>query len=123
MGKINREDMLELTRRMTNKRNCFSRIAGAYMDEEGFVASDQTRNLAIAMASDKAELWESEEVYPFLMCAICPVSGDYEPGKPEYGFLFPAFKDRSGDEHRINIYHADALHPHRELFFGKQAGE
>ena len=106
MGKINREDMLELTRRMTIKRNCFSRIAGAYMDEEGFVdgtfnthflklsASDQTRNLAIAMASDKAELWESEEVYPFLMCAICPVSGDYEPGKPEYGFLFPAFKDR-----------------------------
>ena len=57
---INREDMLELTRRMTIKRNCFSRIAGAYMDEEGFVdgtfnthflklsASDQTRNLAIA---------------------------------------------------------------------------
>ena len=135
MGKINRGDMLGLTRRMTIKRNCFSRIAGAYMDEEGFVdgtfnthflklsASDQTRNLAIAMASDKAELWESEEVYPFLMCAICPVSGDYEPGKPEYGFLFPAFKDRSGDEHRINIYHADALHPHRELFFGKQAGE
>mgnify|MGYP000015411712 CR=1 FL=1 len=207
---INREDMLELTRRMTIKRNCFSRIAGAYMDEEGFVdgtfnthflklsASDQTRNLAIAKtipfsetninlkeyqftkedekpggiwqllkglkscelkndalldifyevvgekyrtdkpyavyvffgsydvpakASDKAELWESEEVYPFLVCAICPVSGDYEPGEPEYGFLFPAFKDRSGDEHRINIYHADELHPHRELFFDKQAGE
>ena len=35
--KINREDMLELTRRMTPKRNCFSRIAGAYFDEEGFV--------------------------------------------------------------------------------------
>ena len=29
MGKINREDMLELTRRMTLKRNCFDRIAGA----------------------------------------------------------------------------------------------
>ncbi len=28
MGKINREDMLELTRRMTLKRNCFDRIAG-----------------------------------------------------------------------------------------------
>ena len=37
MGKINREDMLELTRRMTLKRNCFDRIAGAYLDEEGFV--------------------------------------------------------------------------------------
>ena len=39
MVKINREDMLELTRRMTLKRNCFDRIAGAYMDEEGFVDS------------------------------------------------------------------------------------
>ena len=36
MGKINREDMLELTRRMTLKRNCFDRIAGAYLDEEEF---------------------------------------------------------------------------------------
>ena len=33
---INRDDMLELTRRMTPSRNCFARIAGAYMDEEGF---------------------------------------------------------------------------------------
>ena len=37
MNKINRDDMLELTRRMTPKRNCFSRIAGAYFDEEGLV--------------------------------------------------------------------------------------
>ena len=29
---INREDMLELTRRMTPSRHCFDRIAGAYMD-------------------------------------------------------------------------------------------
>lgn len=37
LRRINREDMLELTRRMTVKRNCFGRIAGAYLDEEGFV--------------------------------------------------------------------------------------
>jgi hypothetical protein len=35
--KINREDMLELTRRMNPSRTNFVRIAGAYMDEEGFV--------------------------------------------------------------------------------------
>ena len=29
---ICREDMLELTRRMTVKRNCFTRVAGAYFD-------------------------------------------------------------------------------------------
>ena len=33
---INREDMLELTRRMNISRNCFSRIAGCYMDREGY---------------------------------------------------------------------------------------
>ncbi len=194
MGKINREDMLELTRRMTLKRNCFDRIAGAYMDEEGFVdgtfnkhflklsAKDQQINLDIAKAipfsetnvqlqeyafgetdrkpgsiwqllmalkecglkndamldvfyeefgskyhtdgnyavyffhgsydvplkaNDKERLWESEEVYQFLICAVCPVNGDYEPGKPECGFLFPAFKDRSSDTERVDIYVAD----------------
>lgn len=62
MGKINREDMLELTRRMTLKRNCFDRIAGAYFDEEGFVdgtfnthflklsPAEQEKNLTIAKA-------------------------------------------------------------------------
>ncbi|MDE7186952.1 MAG: DUF4317 domain-containing protein, partial [Lachnospiraceae bacterium] len=58
-------------------------------------------------ASDKESLWESEEVYQFMICAVCPVSGDYEPGEPECGFLFPAFKDRSSDIHRIDIFQAD----------------
>lgn len=194
MGKINREDMLELTRRMTLKRNCFDRIAGAYMDEEGFIdgtfnkhfqkmsVKDQQLNLDIAKAvpfsetnvqlkeyafgeadrkagtmwqllmalkecglkndalldifyeefgskyqsdgsyavyffhgnydvplkaSDKENLWESEEVYQFLICVVCPVSGDYEPGEPECGFLFPAFKDRSSDIQRIDIFQSD----------------
>ena len=188
---IDREDMLELTRRMTNTRNCFGRIAGAYMDEEGFVdgtfnthflklsAADKAKNLKIAKAipfsdtntelknfcfqpgdrkpgsiwqllmalrecelkndalllslyeyigeryqpgfpycvyffqgnydvpvkrSDKAEQWESEEVYRFLVCAVCPVSGDYEAGMPDWGFLFPAFSNRSTDVEGINIY-------------------
>ena len=34
---INREDMLELTRRMTPARSSVGRIAGAYFDEEGYV--------------------------------------------------------------------------------------
>lgn len=202
MSGINREDMLELTRRMTLKRNCFGRIAGAYLDAEGFVdgtfnknflklsSSDQTTNLAIAKAvpfaetnvnlkeyafrkesekagstwqllmalrdcelkndalldvfyelvgekyrakgdyavyffhgnydvprkgSDKESQWESEEVFRFLICAVCPVYGDYEPGAPECGFLFPAFSDRSAAIHRVDVFQADAEHPHREL--------
>jgi hypothetical protein len=34
---INREDMLELTRRMNSSRTNFVRLAGAYMDEEGYI--------------------------------------------------------------------------------------
>ena len=57
---INREDMLELTRRMTPARNCFDRIAGAYIDDMGEVdesfnihfgklsGAEQTRNLELA---------------------------------------------------------------------------
>ena len=60
---INRDDMLELTRRMTPSRNCFTRIAGAYTDQEREVgdtfntrflklsASDQSRNLNMAKIS------------------------------------------------------------------------
>lgn len=32
---INREDMLELTRRMTLSRTSFTRIAGCYVDRDG----------------------------------------------------------------------------------------
>ena len=34
---LKRSDMLELTRRMTPQRTCFSRIAGAYMDVDGYI--------------------------------------------------------------------------------------
>ena len=42
--KINRNDMLELTRRMTLSRNCFVRAAGAYIDDEGYI--DNTFNVS-----------------------------------------------------------------------------
>lgn len=205
MNEINREDMLELTRRMTLKRNCFTRIAGAYLDEEGLVdgtfhthfwklsETEQKTKLELAKAipfsetninlkeycfgaedkkagstwqllmalkdcelkndalldvfyevvgetyrseepyavyffhgtydvpikaSDKENLWESEEVYKFIICAICPVHGDYEPGKPECGFLFPAFTDRSSNVDGIEVFQGDTEHPHTELLNG-----
>ncbi len=34
-GMLSREDMLELTRRMTPARTCFDRVAGSYRDEDG----------------------------------------------------------------------------------------
>ena len=91
-GMINRDDMLELTRRMTPARASVGRIAGAYFDEEGYVdgtfntnflklsASERTRNLNMAktvlISKTNEQLkecritkkWESREVYgSFLM--------------------------------------------------------
>ena len=57
--------------------------------------------------SDKVQQRESEEIYSFLVCAICPVDGDYEAGEPRQGFLFPAFSDRAGDIDGIDVFSAD----------------
>lgn len=202
MIRIDREDMMELTRRMTVARSSMTRIAGSYMDADGFSdgtfntnflklsASEKNKNLAIAKAipfaesnqnlkcfafpkearkqgslwqllmamkscglkndalmetfyelvgetyqsdqdyavfvfhdrydvpvkaEDHERMWESEEVFEYLICAICPLTGKYEPGKPECGFLFPAFRQRSGDERLINVFQSEPGKPHQEL--------
>ena len=178
--KIDREDMLALTRRMTVKRTSITRIAGAYIDPDGIIdgtfntrflklsGPEKVRNLEIAKAipfaetnvrlrrymipeemTGKGSMWqlltgaktsglendalldvfyeivaenyrtdheygvflfhdrydipakaadherlgESEQTFEYLICAICPVNGDYEAGEPECGFLFPAYSD------------------------------
>jgi hypothetical protein len=58
-------------------------------------------------AKDKESLWDSEEVYDFIICTVSPMEGEYEPAEPVFGFLYPAFSDRSGDEEKIDIFHAD----------------
>ena len=74
---INRDDMLELTRRMTPKRCCFTRVAGAYtnMDREvgdtfnihflKLSASDQTRNLNLAKTVPFARTNDQLKEYRF----------------------------------------------------------
>lgn len=200
--KINREDMLELTRRMTPKRNSFTRLAGCYIGKDGeidgsfnthfwdlsikekeeniqrakmipfsetnvqlkgyqfpkesrgqnsmwqllmgmkacglkndalmevfydFVREQYRSNQEYAIfvfhdcydvpvkALDKERLGESEEVYDYLICAICPLVGDYEPGAPECGFLFPAFTDRSSDSLHVAIFDKNAEMRHGEM--------
>ncbi len=69
----------------------------------------------------KGEEVDSQEIFSYLLCCICPVkteqkpalgflaheqrfrsqSGDPGVGAPEFGFLFPAFDDRA-----TNLYHA-----------------
>ena len=55
---------------------------------------------------DKSSQWESEEVYDFIVCTISPMKGEYEQDAPVFGFLYPAFSDRSGDRDKIDIFHA-----------------
>lgn len=84
--------------------------------------------------SDNDMLDESEEVYEYLLCSICPVVlskpglgyredeqrigsriRDWIVGVPESGFLFPAFNDRSTDIHSLLFYTKDTKEPHIEL--------
>lgn len=88
----------------------------------------------ITKTTDNGKLDESEEVYEYLLCAICPVSlskpalgyfedknrigariRDWVVGPPDLGFVFPAFTDRSTDIHSIMYYTKDAKDPHPEL--------
>ncbi len=88
----------------------------------------------ITKTSDNAKLDESEEVYDYLLCSICPVAlskpglgyredenrigariRDWVVGVPENGFLFPAFSDRSSDIHSVLYYTRNAKDSHPEL--------
>lgn len=188
---INREDMLELTRRMTPARSSVSRIAGAYFDEEGYVdgtfnthflklsPAEKTKHLnhaKVMLLSETNEelkayaipkgsrtpgsIWQlldgikesglkndafldifyelvgenikpghpfacfvyygqydipvkgqdkewmegSEEVYTYLICTLSPLEGEYEPGNPACGFLYPAFRERTGNDVYVNVF-------------------
>lgn len=68
-----------------------------------------------AKAADHESLWESENVFEYMICAVCPLTGDYEPGKPECGFLFPAYSDGSADLNHVDVFQADPKRPHKEI--------
>lgn len=88
----------------------------------------------ISKTTDNAKLYESDEVYEYLICAICPVeltkaglgylenenrigprNRDWVVSNPDTGFIFPAFTDRSTDIHSAMFYTKNALEPHREI--------
>lgn len=88
----------------------------------------------ITRTSDNANLDESEEVYEYLMCAICPVAlskpglgfleaenrigariRDWVVGVPDTAFVFPAFNDRSADVHSALFYTKNVKVPHSEF--------
>lgn len=84
--------------------------------------------------SDHLKLDESEEIYEYLLCAICPVTlskpglgyledsneiglrlRDWIVNLPEAGFIFPAFNDRSTDIHNVLFYTKNTKEPPEDV--------
>ncbi len=84
--------------------------------------------------NDDLKIDESEEVFTYLLCAICPVNlskpglgyrtdlnrigvriQDWVVGVPDVGFLFPSFVERSTDVHSLTYYVRDAKDSHRDF--------
>lgn len=95
----------------------FYEIVGERYQSEGdyaiFVFHD--RYDIPAKGKDHFRQGESEEMFEYLICAICPVSGDYEPGEPECGFLFPAYTDGGAAMNYVDVYQKNQEYPHTEL--------
>ena len=87
----------------------------------------------MSRTSDNNNLDESEEVYEYLICAICPVDlskpglgfleeehrigprvRDWVVGAVDTAFLFPAFNDRSTDIHST-LFYTNTKEPHSEF--------
>lgn len=88
----------------------------------------------MAKTQDNLKLDESEEIYEYILCAICPVTlsdpglayearekrmrahqRDWVVEPPANGFLFPAFTDRSSDVNGVLYYSKNPKEPHEEL--------
>ena len=88
----------------------------------------------MSRTSDNNNLDESEELYEYLICAICPVDlskpglgfledehrigprvRDWVVGAVDTAFLFPAFNDRSTDIHSTLFYTKNTKEPHSEF--------
>ena len=85
--------------------------------------------------TDGMKLDESEEVYDYIICAICPVRltkaglgyiegenkiapriRDWIVEVTDTGFLYPAFSDRSADIHHVMVYAKKPAEPHKEFW-------
>lgn len=88
----------------------------------------------ITKTNDDLKIDESEEVFQYLLCAICPVNlskpglgyreeenrigiriQDWVVGVPDVGFMFPSFVERSSDIHSLTYYVRDAKDSHPDF--------
>lgn len=86
------------------------------------------------IGTDQADQGKSEEVYEHLLCLVCPTkkakqnlavegnklyltASDRLICAPEYGFVWPAFDERTENSEAMMIYNADAGDPGHGFFF------
>lgn len=91
----------------------------------------------MSKTSDKMSLDESEEVYTYCLCCICPVNlskpglsyheaeniianrtRDWVVEMPDVAFLYPAFNDRSSDVNEVLYYVKNTDEMHSEFIEG-----
>lgn len=87
-----------------------------------------------AKTKDNFKTGESDEVYEYILCAICPVDlskpalqylegesrigasvRDWIVGMPETGFVFPCFDERSANIHSTLFYSKNTKEPHADF--------
>ena len=88
MGTINRGDMLELTRRMTLKRNCFDRIAGAYLDKDGFVDGTFNKNFRQLSLPDQQKNLDIAKMIPFSETNVALKEYVFDPEEKKHCWIF-----------------------------------
>lgn len=65
MSFIDRDDMLELTRRMTSSRTHLGRVAGAYIDAEGYLDGTFNTNFQKLKGAERQRCLEIAKTIPF----------------------------------------------------------
>lgn len=85
---INREDMLELTRRMTLARSSFTRLAGCYVDRDGdFDGSFNTNFLKIS-ASERTKKLKLAKAIPFSPTNVNLIKHEFSQGMRRPGSMW-----------------------------------
>ena len=74
---LSREDMLELTRRMTVKRSNLTRVAGCYFDEEGYDEGAVNVNFLNLSGADKEKNLKIAKAIPFAETNVNLVEIDF----------------------------------------------
>ncbi len=85
---IYREDMLELTRRMTPARSSISRVAGAYFDEDGNLIDTINIHFLKLSASEKASTLELAKAIPFSETNVQLKDYEFTPSSKQPGSLY-----------------------------------